>query len=216
MRATVVAGNGRKSLNGETNEPGPWTDKGMNRGIDFEAAIEACRDGDKKALKQIYDQESPRLLAMAYRLLKDRQAAEDVLQDAFVQVWTKAETFDRRRGSGRGWLYTIVRHRALATIRSAHSTRTVSLDKSSHTGDGDASLADKIVADPEFAGTPEELALRRCLSELSDDRARYIKAAYLDGYSHSEMAEHFSVPLGTLKSAIRRGLLSLRECLGWN
>ena len=85
--------------------------------FDHEAALEACARGERFALKALYEREGRWLLAVAQRIVRDAELAEDVLQDAFLQIWQRAGTFKREMGSGRGWVYTVVRHRALDEAR---------------------------------------------------------------------------------------------------
>ena len=82
--------------------------------FDYEAELAACAHGCKQALHRIYQHESHRLLGVALRIVRDRALAEDVLHDAFMNVWTKAASFDATRGSGRGWIHTLVRNQALS------------------------------------------------------------------------------------------------------
>ncbi|MEZ5738138.1 MAG: sigma-70 family RNA polymerase sigma factor [Burkholderiaceae bacterium] len=175
--------------------------------FNYEEAIAACERGDRRALRRLYDRESHWLLGVAYRIVRDRQLAEDVVQEAFVSVWTRAATFDPALGSGRGWIYTIVRHRALREVRSPERKRRLVLDDP----DTLESLAHEL---PSATDVPDRVALRRCLDTLDADRRLCIEAAFVEGYTQTELAELLDKPLGTIKSWIRRGLLALRECLG--
>src|SRR4249920_1264588 len=94
--------------------------------FDYEAAPIACARGDRAALRTIYERERRWLMAVALRITHRRELAEEVLHDAFVQIWQKAATFDAGLGSARGWIYTVVRHRALNAVRS--SARVIAVD----------------------------------------------------------------------------------------
>lgn len=179
--------------------------------FDHDAALAACARGDRTALRRLYEREGRYLLGVALRIVRDRATAEDVLHDAFMNIWTRAATFDARRGAGRGWMYGIVRHRALDAVRAG--ARNVSADEDQM----DALQAEDPPAAPDMA---EAFALRADLGRLDDCLARLDTAkrncvlyAYLDGCTHSEIAERLGAPLGSVKAWIRRGLTSLRECL---
>lgn len=178
--------------------------------FDYEAALGACARGDRQALRRLYDQECPRLLGVALRIVRERQAAEDVVHDAFVRIWTKAGSFDARRGSARGWMYTVVRHLALDFVRGSGHEVHVS-DETMLESEAKASL---------HAGMTDALELhanlgrlRDCLTQLDANQRNSILHAYVDGCSHSEIAELLKSPLGTVKAWIKRGLGALRNCM---
>lgn len=177
--------------------------------FDYEVQIAACARGDRQALRRLYDQESPRLLGVALRIVRDRQAAEDVLHDAFVSIWTRAASFDATRGSGRGWMYTVVRHAALDAVRDG--AREVNADEDTIEAlDSDA--FDPGIADA-FELRQDMGRLHECLTRLDAPKRNSILYAYVDGFSHSEIAERLASPLGTVKAWIKRGMSALRECM---
>lgn len=179
----------------------------MTAPADMESALTACARGDRQALRWIYEQEAARMLGVAMRFVKRRSIAEEIVQDCFVRVWQQAGTFDASRGAGRAWLYTILRNRALNILRGEARTELT----------GDLTAFDGASQEP----TPEDImtqlsdnsALRACLEKLDAARRKIIVLAYTEGLSHGEIAARIGVPLGTIKSWIRRSLLSLRECL---
>jgi RNA polymerase sigma-70 factor (ECF subfamily) len=170
------------------------------------AALEACARGDRSALRAIYDREAPTLIAVAARIVRRREIAEEVVHDAFVQIWRRASSFDRTLGSGRAWIYAVVRNRALNHIRE---DRHVPLE--------DEDLAGHIEPEAEsskaFERLSEASALRRCLGGLEPRRRDALLLAYVAGLSHGEIAGRLGAPLGTVKAWIRRSLLALRECM---
>jgi len=179
--------------------------------FDYESALAACAQRDRDALHRIYQFESRRLLGVALRIVRERSLAEDVVHDAFMNIWTNAVSFDALRGSARGWIYTIVRNQALSVVR-IHG-RDVSVDEEAI----EALEADAVPnASPMtdlFEINADIGRLDECLQALDAQKRNSILAAYLDGCSHSEIAERLNAPLGSVKAWIKRGLSSLRECM---
>ena len=142
---------------------------------------------------------------IALRIVRQPSLAADATHDAFVQVWQQAHRFDPERGSAEAFLVSLVRYRALDIVRrTARETPGYEPEEQEDESPDALSL---------MVATSEGAALQRCLGRLETDRRRLIVMAFVDGLSHGELAEKLSVPLGTVKSWIRRSLLSLRECL---
>jgi RNA polymerase sigma factor (sigma-70 family) len=171
-----------------------------------EEALRRAAGGDRAALRTVYDAEAPRMLGVALRILRRRALAEEAVQDAFVQVWRRAGTFDAARGSGRAFLYAILRNRALNILRG--EARTDLTDAVDETVPSEDEGPEAVVVRLSEAG-----ALRRCLDGLDPPRRDAIVLAYAHGLSHGELAGRLGLPLGTVKSWLRRSLLALRECL---
>lgn len=174
--------------------------------FDYETTVEACARGDRAALQALYHRESRWLLGVAQRIVRDRDLAHDVLQESFMQVWQRAGTYERALGSARGWLYTVVRHQALNEARRA--AREVPA------GDALEPMVEQsgsAWAAPDAA--PDGEALGRCLEALEPRNRDCIVSAFVEGHTQAQIAERLATPLGTVKSWIRRGLLSLRECM---
>ena len=175
-------------------------------------ALQACARGDHQALQQIYQHESCYLLGVALRIVRQRQQAEDVLHDAFMNIWTQSASFDAAAGSGRGWIYSVVRHQALNAVRS--SGREVSVDEETAEAlDAQSSmLAHRDTMDA-FELNASMGKLNECLQRLEPARRNCILYAYVDGCSHGEIAERTQTPLGTVKAWIKRSMGTLRECM---
>ena len=177
-------------------------------GFDYEGALAACARGERAALRRIYEQEAPRLLGVALRILRRRDLADEVLHDAFLQIMQKSSTYSPSRGSGRGWIYTIVRHGAINKLRvSAKEVPADAAWLSSLPGDERSDPLHQLLQASEAA------ALRNCLERLDESKRRSILLAFVEGLTHDQIASRLAAPLGTVKAWIRRGLLSLRDCL---
>jgi RNA polymerase sigma-70 factor (ECF subfamily) len=163
--------------------------------------VEACQAQDAAALRELYRRMSPMLMGVALRLLRDRPQAEEVLQEAFLQVWRNAARFDRARGSAKAWMIGIVRYRALDRIDSERR-------QPANGGEIPDIAAEMPVA------VEDGRALAACLGELPEHWRRAVVLSFVDGYSHSEIAERTDTPLGTVKSWISRALGALKRCLG--
>ncbi len=156
--------------------------------------------------RAVYEQHSVRLFGIANAILRDRDAAADALQDAFLKIGQRAGQFDATRGAAEAWLGGIVRHAALDLVR--RRGREMPTD--------DPTLGDQAV-EPEvlerIAASAEGRRLRDCLASLDERNRKGIVLAFVHGLSHAQVAARLDQPLGTVKAWIRRGLLQLRECL---
>ena len=175
---------------------------------DLGLALSACAKGDKHALRRIFEWEAGKLVAVAQRIVRRRDLAEEVVQDAFVRIWTHAHQYAPDRGSARGWIYAIVRNRALNMIRDGSREHAVDEIETIRAG----AVVDEALA--AWHRLDQDERLRTCMGGLDEDKRRGILMAYVAGYTHGEIAGVLRVPLGTAKSWIRRGLAALRECLG--
>ncbi|TCT08131.1 sigma-70 family RNA polymerase sigma factor [Aquabacter spiritensis] len=176
-------------------------------GFDVAATLAACAGGDRTALHRLYEAEADRMLGVARRILKRDALAEEAVHDSFVLIFRQAARFDPARGSGRTWIYAILRNRALNILRGEKRTDFVD--------DYEPFGLEAEDESPEAAlvRLSESGRLRACLERLEAPRRTAILLAYVNGLTHGELAGRFGVPLGTMKSWIRRSLLSLRECL---
>lgn len=164
--------------------------------------------GDRSAFRTVYEATSAKLLGVCLRILSDRQLAEDVLQDTYLTVWRKASTFDPARASPITWLVTIARNRSIDRLRSAAPMRRTAPVEDAHDLADSAPLASDVIETTDEVGR-----LNRCLDTLEDRVRGVIRTAFLEGVTYDALATRENVPLGTMKSWIRRGLLRLRSCL---
>jgi RNA polymerase sigma-70 factor (ECF subfamily) len=175
--------------------------------VDLNSALKRCASGDRAALRSIYDSEASRMLGVAMRLLRRRPLAEEAVHDTFVMVWQKAGSFDASRGDGRSWLFAILRNRALNILRG--ESRTELIEDFEPMG----LVSEEEDAESVMLRLSDAGSLKRCLQRLEPSRRQAITLAYIHGLSHGELAGRLGVPLGTVKSWIRRSLISLRECM---
>ena len=181
--------------------------KSPSPALDLDSALKRCASGDRAALRSIYDSEAPRMLGVAMRLLRRRPLAEEAVHDTFVMVWQKADSFDASRGDGRSWLYTILRNRALNILRG--ESRTELVEDFEPMG----LMSEEEDAESVMLRLSDTGSLKRCLQRLEPTRRQAITLAYIHGLSHGELAGRLGIPLGTVKSWIRRSLVLLRECM---
>ncbi|WP_333712963.1 sigma-70 family RNA polymerase sigma factor [Yoonia sp.] len=162
--------------------------------------------GDQAAFSRLYDLTSGKLFAVCLRVLQERSAAEDTMQEAFVKVWNSASRYQVTGHSPMTWLITIARNTAIDRRRKQRNESDI------------ADYADRIAAP---GASPEQSAIvasesRRivaCLDQLEADRRAAVAGAYLDGKSYQELADQFAVPLNTMRTWLRRSLAALRECM---
>ena len=169
----------------------------------------AGRDAD--ALGELYDRHNRLLFSLILRILRDRGESEDVLQEVFVRVWNRADSYSQAVGTPSAWLVRIARNRAIDRLRSRQVRAHV----------GESHDEPPVAADLTPAGNPEQLArtaehrraIIAALDQLPADQRTLIDAAYFDGYTQSELAERFNLPLGTVKTRIRTAMQALRGTL---
>jgi RNA polymerase sigma-70 factor (ECF subfamily) len=161
---------------------------------------------DRTAFDLLYRATSAKLFGVCLRVLSDKGDAEEALQEVFVKIWMKADRFVVSELSPISWLVAVARNHAIDRIR-ARGERTAGIDAA-------IDIADERPGPEEQAVTSGERGrLGACLGELEADRAVAVRGAYLNGDSYAELAERFSVPLNTMRTWLRRSLMTLRECL---
>ncbi|HKU92615.1 MAG TPA: sigma-70 family RNA polymerase sigma factor [Sphingomicrobium sp.] len=177
------------------------------RGNDELAAVMgSVAGGDRGAFRILYQRTSAKLYGICLRLLGSEAEAQEVLQDAFVTVWRSAAQFDPAKASAITWLSVVARNKAIDRLRQRRPAGE-DIDAAAEVPD-DSPLATAVIEQEDDARR-----LAHCLEQLEDRSRAMIRAAFFDGASYPELAEREGVPLGTMKSWIRRGLLRLRGCL---
>jgi RNA polymerase sigma-70 factor (ECF subfamily) len=169
---------------------------------------------DTAALTELYDRHSRLLFGLILRIVRDRGEAEDILQEAFVRVWSRAEIYDARMGGPLPWIVRVARNRAIDRLRARRVRAAVDTHAIDVTTVGAAVPATGIqtpeaaVLDAERRGT-----VTGVLAGLPADQRQLIEAAFFEGYTHSELAQRFGLPLGTVKTRIRAGMIAMRQRL---
>jgi RNA polymerase sigma-70 factor (ECF subfamily) len=169
---------------------------------------------DTAALTDLYDRHSRLLFGLILRIMRDQAEAEEILQEVFVRVWTRAVLYDPRLGRPTTWLVRLARNCAIDHLRARRNRAvagTSPLDESMP--ETAAALAD--IHTPETAVLEAERrgTVMDAMAGLPTEQARLIEAAFFEGYTHSELAKRFRLPLGTVKTRIRAGLLAMRQRL---
>lgn len=175
------------------------------------ALLTACAAGDHSAFARLYQLTSPNLYAVTLRILKQEERAQECLQDAYINVWRRADAYDATKSAPMTWLVSIVRNRALDLLRQrrpeVHLDEQAELENSVSAGlEGrtDRSMGE----DSDFSR-----ALAHCLAALQAQQRVCVELAYYEGLTHPELAARLQAPLGSVKTWIRRGLMQLRDCL---
>lgn len=173
--------------------------------------LAATAQGDQQAFQRLYASTSSQLYALLLRILRNPERAQDALQDAYVRVWQKADTYSPERGAPLTWLLTVARYRALDMLRRKRPE--VAMPE-------EPDMIARLLEDSQSLSPAEENenrqaldAIRACLGTLQTQQRDSVLFSYYEGMTHQELSERMDAPLGTVKSWIRRGLIRLRECL---
>ena len=184
----------------------------MIASADLQQLLARVALGDRAAFRQLYDATSPSLFGVALRILRHRDRAEEVLQDAYVNVWNRAAGYQAGLSQPMTWLTAIVRNRALDELRSGARHGAESLDEGEN--EGAPGIED---ARPDPLGLLEQaadaLAIRDCLDAIDGPQRQCLALVYYHGLSHSEVAGQVGSPIGSVKVWLRRGLEKLKRCL---
>ncbi|MDQ6751351.1 MAG: sigma-70 family RNA polymerase sigma factor [Actinomycetota bacterium] len=175
-----------------------------------EDLMQLVRRGEAEAFEVVYERHSDAAYSLAYRMCGARGVAEDVIQEAFLALWRSGARYDRTRGSVRTWILGIVHNRAIDALRRSlvHDRRRAS----------DEGMEERFEArertDVEASRREEAASVRAALGDLPPEQSRVIELAYFGGFTHSEIADMLSTPIGTIKGRMRLGLEKLRGQLG--
>ena len=191
-----------------------WTE----RSLELSRLLARAGLGDRAAFATLYERTSSHLLGVVLRIQRDRAQAEDILQEVYVNVWRAAQSFDAAQSQPLTWLSSIARNRAIDSLRR---TQTQPQFRSTITSTTDEEETDVYDTVADSAPGPLDLlsrasdarALSSCMQGLSAQQRQSVALAFFDGLSHAEVAEQMRQPLGTVKSWVRRALMSLKSCL---
>jgi RNA polymerase sigma-70 factor (ECF subfamily) len=189
-----------------------WTE----RSRDLSQLLARAGMGDRAAFAALYERSSPHLFAVVLRICRDRAQAEDILQEVYVNVWRAASGFDAAQSQPLTWLTSIARNRAIDSLRRAQTQP--QLQTANATDDEDSDVYDQ-TADSSpgpldlLARASDARALSQCMQGLTPPQRQSVALAFYDGLSHAEVADTMGQPLGTVKSWVRRALLTLKACL---
>ena len=174
--------------------------------------LKRIAQGDRQSFEQFYDRFSRVLFTVAYRLLGNQEAAEDVLQEVFVQIWDKAPRYDPSRGKPLTWAITLTRYRAIDLLRSLRR-RGQLYDDAKQEAQAEEQFDDRSSFLAVAAGERHAF-VREAIEKLPPDQREAIELAFFSSLTHAEIAERLIQPLGTIKARIRRGLIRLRGLIG--
>jgi RNA polymerase sigma factor (sigma-70 family) len=173
----------------------------------LERLLARTGQGDSRAFAQLYEHASPRLFGVCLRMLRDRHEAEEVLQEVFVTVWRRAGDYDAGLAAPTTWLTTLTRNKAIDRLRQQRARAPLA------PVDFDTLADERAGPTADAQASQEYERLRRCLDALEPQDRHSIREAFFSGATYKELADRSQVPLGTMKSRIRRALAQLRTCL---
>src|SRR5215204_6396127 len=171
-----------------------------------EDVISLVEASDAEAFATLYDRHSRSAFSLAYRMMGDRQAAEDLAQDAFIKVWKNASSYRAERGSVRTWILSIVHNRGIDQLRS-----TASRKRTQEKIEALAPRSQPSEAFSEIWRNSRRDQVREALKTLPPEQLKILELAYFSGYTHVEISELLSLPLGTVKGRMRLGLKKIRD-----
>jgi RNA polymerase sigma factor (sigma-70 family) len=202
-------------MNDTTGDGGPLDSTGhahedaasQERRAELNRWLEQAARGDQSAFARLYRTAAPRIFGVIVRMVRDKGEAEDLLQDVFTTAWRSADRFDAARGSAMTWLVTLARNRTIDRMRQHHELPLGDDEPWLDIPDDDPTPAARAEANE------ERTRLERCLQQLDALHRGVVREAFYTGAAYNDLAERRSVPLGTMKSWIRRSLMQLKACL---
>jgi RNA polymerase sigma-70 factor (ECF subfamily) len=175
------------------------------------ALLRRVAQGDRRAFEDLYDRFCGVLFSTAYRVLNNREAAEDVIQDVFIQIWEKAPLYDPARGKPLTWAVTLTRNKSIDRLRSTQRRNRLQ-DEVQRESETFEQFDDRSSFDAMASGETGQL-VREAMQKLSQDQREAIDLAFFSSLTQTEIAERLNEPLGTVKARIRRGMMRLRDLL---
>jgi len=192
-----------------TTDRGTTDIEGADTVQSFESLLELVAGGDQQAFSELYDRTAPRVLGLVKRVLIDHAQSEEVAQEVFLEIWRTATKFEATRGNAMSWMLTMAHRRAIDRVRSSQA---------GHDRDERIGLRD---IEPDYDQVSETVEIRiehervkRAMEKLTALQREAISLAYYGGYSHTEVAGLLSIPVGTVKTRLRDGMIRLRDELG--
>jgi len=177
--------------------------------VSKETLLARIAGGDREAFSALYDETAPRVLGLIRRLLIDHAQSEEVCQEVFLEIWQTAPRFDAAKGGATTWILTMAHRRAVDRIRSSQSGR----DRDTRIGIRDYETEYDHVAETVEVKIEHE-RVKEAMGRLTELQRQAVTLAYYGGYSHSEVAKLLSVPIGTVKTRLRDGMIRLRDEMG--
>ena len=171
------------------------------------AALVRVANQDRAALQEVYRRTSRKLFGICLRIFGERADAEDAMQEVYLTIWHRAGSFDPARGNPITWLATLTRNRAIDILRASGRRPTAPIELADNIADG------KPDAEAVLIGLGDDARIGTCIETLAKSDATMIRTAFFEGTTYADLATRVALPLGTVKSRIRRALLKLRECL---
>ena len=175
------------------------------------ALLRRVAQGDRRGFEELYDRFSGVLFSTAYRVLNNQEAAEDVLQDVFIQIWEKAPLYDPTRGKPMTWAVTLTRNKAIDRLRSTVRRNRLQ-DDVEREAETFEQFDDRSSFDAVASGETSKL-VREAIQKLSKDQREAIELAFFSSLTQTKIAERIGEPLGTIKARIRRGMMKLKEVI---
>ena len=175
------------------------------------ALLRRVAQGDRRGFEELYDRFSGVLFSTAYRVLNNQEAAEDVLQDVFIQIWEKAPLYDPTRGKPMTWAVTLTRNKAIDRLRSTVRRNRLQ-DDVEREAETFEQFDDRSSFDAVASGETSKL-VREAIQKLSKDQREAIELAFFSSLTQTKIAERLGEPLGTIKARIRRGMMKLTEVI---